>query len=90
MNKSELVKAVSEKTQLSQKQVEQALNSICDTIGDALAANDSVQLVGFGSFVVKETTARVGRNPRTGEALSIPARKAPGFRAGKQLKERLG
>ena len=90
MNKTELVRTVSEKTQIPQKQVEQTLNGIIDAIGDALASNDSVQLVGFGSFVVKDVAARVGRNPRTGQELSIPARKAPGFRAGKQLKERLG
>ncbi len=90
MNKLELVRTVSEKTQIPQKQVEQTLNGIIDAIGDALASHEAVQLVGFGSFVVKDVAARVGRNPRTGEELSIPARKAPGVRAGKQLKERLG
>ena len=89
VNKSELVKAVAEKTNMAQKDVEKALTGIVETIGDALAANDSVQLVGFGSFVVKESAARTGRNPRSGAELTIPARKTPGFRAGKQLKDRL-
>lgn len=90
MNKTELVRAVAEKTHLAQKDIEVALNGIVEAIGEALSHGDAVQLVGFGSFVVKDVAARVGRNPRTGEELSIPARKAPGFRAGKQLKERLG
>ena len=90
MNKTELVRAVAEKTHLAQKDIEVALNGIVEAIGEALSDGDAVQLVGFGSFVVKDVAARVGRNPRTGEELSIPARKAPGFRAGKQLKERLG
>lgn len=90
MNKTELVRAVSEKTHLAQKDIEVALNGIVETIGEALSQGDAVQLVGFGSFQVKQTSARVGRNPRNGEEMQIPAKKRPAFRPGKQLKERVG
>ena len=90
MNKSELVRAVSERTNLAQKDVEAVLNSLVDTVGDVLGQGDAVQLVGFGTFQVKHTAARVGRNPRSGEEMQIPAKKLPSFKPGKQLKDRVG
>ena len=82
MNKAELVAAVAEKTGLSKKDSEKAVNAAFDTITEALAAGDKVQLVGFGAFEVKERGERIGRNPQTKEEIKIPA-----FKAGKALKD---
>ena len=87
MNKSELISAVAEKTDLTKKDAEKAVNAIFKSIEEALARNDKVQLVGFGTFEIKERAARVGRNPRTGEEIKIPATRVPSFKAGKALKE---
>lgn len=87
MNKSELIAAVAEKTQLTKKDAEKAVNAVFKTIEEALARGDKVQLVGFGTFETKERAARVGRNPRTGDEIKIPATVVPGFKAGKALKE---
>jgi DNA-binding protein HU-beta len=87
MNKAELVAAVAEKTALSKKDSEKALSATLNAITDALKAGDKVQLVGFGVFDVKERAARMGRNPKTKEAIEIPASKAPQFKAGKALKD---
>ena len=87
MNKAELVSAVAEKTGMSKKDSEKAVNAAFDTITEALAAGDKVQLVGFGAFEVKERGARIGRNPKTKEEIEIPASRVPAFKVGKALKE---
>lgn len=87
MNKAELVSAVAEKTGMSKKDSEKAVNTAFDTITEALAAGDKVQLVGFGAFEVKERGARIGRNPKTKEEIEIPATRVPVFKAGKVLKD---
>lgn len=87
MNKAELVAAVAEKTGLSKKDSEKAVNASLDSIVEALAAGDKVQLVGFGTFEVKERSARVGRNPQTKEPIQIPASRAATFTARKALKD---
>lgn len=89
MNKSELIDSIAEKSGLNKTQAGDALNAVMDSIGDALEAGDSISLVGFGTFSVKDRKARTGRNPKTGEELNIPASKVPSFKAGKNLKERL-
>ena len=86
MNKSELTAALVAKTGLAKKDAEKALNAVVDGITETLAAGDKVQIVGFGSFEVKERPARTARNPRTGEEIKIEASKAPVFKAGKALK----
>ena len=87
MNKSQLIKVVAEKSELSQKQVAEAWSLIENTILDTLSAGEKVQLSGFGTFEVRERAERKGRNPKTGEAIQIPASKAPVFQAGKALKD---
>lgn len=87
MNKTDLVTAVAEKTELAKKDAEKAVNAIFASIEEALAKGDKVQLVGFGTFEVKERKERTGRNPQTKEQIVIPASKVPGFKAGKSLKE---
>jgi len=89
MTKQQLIEAVSEKTGLGKTEVEAAVDSILGTIITALSSNDRVDLRGFGSFVVKEKKERQGRNPRTGEAITIPAKRDVGFKAGKELNEKL-
>ena len=86
MNKSELTAALAAKTGLAKKDAEKALNAVVDVITETLTAGDKVQIVGFGSFEVKERPARTARNPRTGEEIEIEASKAPVFKAGKALK----
>jgi DNA-binding protein HU-beta len=88
MNKAELISAVAEKTGLSKKDSEKAVNATFDTITDTLEIGDKVQLVGFGVFDVKQRGARVGRNPKTKEEIEIPASRVPQFKAGKLLKGR--
>lgn len=87
MNKAELVSAVAEKTGMSKKDSEKAVNAAFVTITEALAAGDKVQLVGFGAFEVKERGARIGRNPKTKEEIEIPASRVASFKVGKALKE---
>ena len=87
MNKAELVSAVAEKTGMSKKDSEKAVNAAFDTITEALAAGDKVQLVGFGAFEVKERGARIGRNPKTKEEIELPASRVASFKVGKALKE---
>ena len=87
MNKAELVAAVAEKTALSKKDSEKAVNAAFEAIAEALAQGGKVQLVGFGSFETKERNARIGRNPRTKEEIEIPASRVPAFKAGKALKD---
>ncbi len=87
MNKTELINAVAETSGLTKKDSEVALNAILDTIQNAMKSGDKVQLVGFGSFEVKERAARTGKNPATGATIEISASKAPAFKAGKALKD---
>lgn len=87
MNKSELIEAISAKADLPKTSAARALDATIDSIVDALKADDSVSVVGFGTFVVRDRQARTGRNPKTGESINIPASKAPAFKAGKALKD---
>lgn len=89
MNKSELISALAAKTEMSKKDAEKAVNSFIETITDSLAKDDKIQLVGFGTFMVKNRPARNARNPRTGEEIKISASKTPAFKAGKALKEKV-
>ena len=89
MNKTELVAAIAEKTELSKKDVEKALKAFTDVVAEQLKNGEKVQLVGFGTFEVSERAAREGRNPLTGEAIQIKASKSPKFKAGKALKDQL-
>ena len=87
MNKAELVDAIAEKTELSKKDSEKALKAFTEVVADELAKGGKIQLVGFGTFEVSERAAREGRNPQTGETMTIAACKAPKFKAGKALKD---
>ena len=87
MNKTTLTMKIAEKAGLDKKQAEAALNAFTATITEALQAGEKVQLMGFGTFEVKERAARVGRNPATGEPTNIAAKKIPSFKAGKGLKD---
>ena len=87
MNKSELIAAIAAKTGETKKSAEANLNAFTDTVAEALVKGEKVQLVGFGAFETKKRAARKGRNPRTREAIKIPASKAPAFKAGKALKQ---
>ncbi|MCR5542534.1 MAG: HU family DNA-binding protein [Eubacterium sp.] len=89
MNKTELVAAIAEKSELSKAQSEKALKAFIDTVVETLQDGDKVQLVGFGTFEVKNNPARTGHNPRTGKSLKIKASKAPKFKAGKAFKDAL-
>lgn len=89
MNKSELVDKVAEKTDFSKASAGRAVDALVESVADALADGDSVTLIGFGTFAVRERAGRAGRNPRTGEVLEIKASKTVGFKPGKTLKERL-
>ena len=82
MNKTELIAEVANRTGLSKKDAESAVNATMDTIADTIAAGDKVQLVGFGTFESKERGARTGRKPSTGEIIEIPASTVPSFKAG--------
>ena len=87
MNKTELIAAVAEKTDLSNKDADAAVSAVLGAITDALKAGDKIQLVGFGTFEVRNRAAKQGRNPRTGETMTVPASKVPAFKAGKALKD---
>lgn len=87
MNKADLVAAVAEKSDMSKKDAEKAVNAVFASIEEALTKNEKVQLVGFGTFEVKDRAERTGRNPQTKETIVIPASKVPGFKAGKALKD---
>ena len=87
MNKSELVESMAHKTGLTKKDSEAALNAFVESVTEAFKKNDKVQLVGFGTFQIRNRAARKGRNPQTKEEIRIPASKAPVFKAGKALKD---
>lgn len=87
MNKSELIDAVAESADIPKAAAARAIDALTNAVAEALKSGDSVSLVGFGSFVVKERPARTGRNPQTGEPIQIAAAKIPSFKAGKALKD---
>lgn len=87
MNKTELIAAVAERTELSKKDAEKAVKAFTDVVAEELVKGEKVQIVGFGTFGVSERAAREGRNPKTGEPMPIPASKMPKFSAGKALKD---
>ena len=89
MNKSELIAALAEKTELSRKDAEKVLAAFVDSVSESLAKGDKIQLIGFGTFEVKNRPARTARNPRTGAEIKIAASKAPAFKAGKALKDKV-
>ena len=87
MNKAELIEAIAESADLSKASATRALDAVIDSVTNALKAGDQVSLVGFGTFAVKERSARTGRNPQTGQPIEIAAAKVPGFKPGKALKD---
>ncbi len=87
MNKAELVSMVADKAGLSKKDAEKAVAAVFDSIQESLTAGEKVQLVGFGTFEIRERGARTGRNPRSGATIEIPASKVPAFKPGKALKD---
>ena len=89
MNKTELIAAVAEKAEISKKDAEKAVKAFTDAVAEELAKGGKVQLVGFGNFEVRERKEREGRNPRTGETMTIAASKTPKFKPGKALKDEI-
>ncbi|PFG14640.1 DNA-binding protein HU-beta [Bacillus sp. es.036] len=89
MNKAELLSTVAERAAMSKKDTARVVDTLMDTIAEALAKGEKVQLVGFGNFEVRERSARKGRNPQTGEEIQIQASKTPAFKPGKALKEKV-
>ena len=87
MTKTELIAVVAEKAELSKKDAEKAVNAMVEAISDSLKNGEKVQLVGFGTFEVRDRAAREGVNPATGKTIQIPATKVPAFKAGKALKD---
>ncbi len=89
MNKSELIEALADKMQLPVREAASITNTIIDTMSDALAKGDSIEIRGFGSFVVKKYDSYTGRNPKTGEKIKVAPKKLPFFKVGKDLRERV-
>lgn len=89
MNKTDLISEVAAKTGMTKKDVDKVVAAFFDTVEGVLKAGNKVQLIGFGTFEVRERQARKGRNPQTGEEISIPAARVPAFKAGKALKDAL-
>lgn len=89
MNKSELVEALSERENLTYKKAEQIVNLVFDSMAEALIENDRIEIRGFGSFMVKDYKAYMGRNPKTGEVIKVKPKKLPFFKVGKELRERV-
>ena len=87
MNKTELIAAVAEKAELSKKDAEKAVKAVLDSVEGALKAGEKVQLIGFGTFEIRERAAKEARNPRTGETVKVPAAKVPAFKPGAALKD---
>ena len=90
MNKTELIAAAAERSGISKKDAERALNAAIDSITASLASGEKVQISGFGIFETKDREARVGRNPHTKQAIEIPATRVPAFKASKNLKDIVG
>jgi len=89
MNKSELVEALSVRESLTYKKAEQIVNLVFDSMAEALVENDRIEIRGFGSFMVKDYKAYMGRNPKTGEVIEVKPKKLPFFKVGKELRERV-
>ena len=89
MNKSELIEALALTNNLSYKKAEEVINTIFDSMTDALLTGERIEIRGFGSFVIKEYEAYVGRNPKTGDTIDVKPKKLPFFKVGKELKERV-
>jgi integration host factor subunit beta len=89
MNKSELVEILAERAKITRKRAEAVVNLIFDSMTEALVKGDRIEIRGFGSFTIKDYGAYTGRNPRTGETISVPPKKLPFFKVGKELKERV-
>ncbi len=89
MKKSDLVDLVAQRQNLPRPQVEATIDSFLDAVAEGLTRGERIDFRGFGAFTVRESAARTGRNPRTGEAIQIAARKTPAFRVGKELKDRV-
>ena len=87
MNKTELIASVAQKSDLTKKDAEKAVKAVFESISESLKAGDKVQIIGFGTFEVRQRKARTGRNPQTKEAITIAASSTPAFKAGKQLKD---
>ena len=87
MTKTELINAVAEKAELTKKDADKAVSAVIDTITESLAKGEKIQLVGFGTFEVRERAAKEGINPASKEKMNIPAKKVPAFKAGKALKD---
>ena len=89
MNKSELIEAVAQETNLSLKDASSIVATILDTMTETLATGENIEIRGFGSFVIKEYESYKGRNPKTGEVINVPPKRLPFFKVGKELKERV-
>lgn len=89
MNKSQLIEALAQEANLTLREASPIANTILDTMVEALAAGDSIEIRGFGSFVIKEYDSYVGRNPKTGDSIKVPPKKLPFFKVGKDLKEKV-
>ncbi len=90
MTKSDLIEAVSQKTNLPKKRAEDIVNAVFDTMADALLADERIEVRGFGSFSIRTYDARVGRNPRTNEQVMVDSKKSVHFKVGKELRDRVG
>ena len=89
MNKTELITAVAQEAEMTKKDAEKAVKAVLDVVSQALVKGEKVQLIGFGTFEVRERKARIGHNPSTQDEIKIPASKTPAFRVSKQLKEKV-
>jgi integration host factor subunit beta len=89
MNKSEMIEALATKKGLTFKKAEEIINTVFESMTDALLAGDRIEIRGFGSFVVNEYKAYTGRNPKTGESIAVRPKRLPFFKVGKELKERI-
>ena len=89
MNKTELIAAVANEAEITKKDAEKAVKAVFSVISDSLTKGDKVQIIGFGTFEVRQRKAREGRNPRTGQTVKVPAKYVPYFRAGKEIREQL-
>jgi integration host factor subunit beta len=89
MNKSDLINALKDQAGLSRKEAETVVDTLFGTITDTMAANNRVEIRGFGSFSVKHYKAYTGRNPKTGAQINVPAKKLPFFKVGKELKDKV-
>lgn len=90
MNKAELVSSVADRAEVTKKDAEKVITAVFDVVEEAMAKGEKVQLVGFGTFEVRDRAARTGRNPQTGEEIQIAATRVPAFRAGKALRDSIG